>query len=82
VTRSITVRVLRTHLDEVLRAVQAGETLTVTRNGAPIAELHPFGRSRLVPRAVIARARATAPRIDADSFRADLDAAVDPSLDD
>jgi hypothetical protein len=33
----------------------------------------------LVSRELIARGQAAAPRIDADRFRADLDAVVDPS---
>jgi prevent-host-death family protein len=81
-TRTITQRELRNESGAVLRAVQAGETVTVTRNGTPVAELRPVGRARLVPREQIASARSAAPRIDADRFRADLDALVDPPLDD
>lgn len=81
-TRTITQRELRNDSGAVLRAVQAGETLTVTRNGTPVAELRPVGRARMVPRGLIASARNGAPHIDADRFRADLDALVDPSLDD
>lgn len=81
VTRTITQRELRNDSGAVLRAVEGGETLTVTRNGTPVAELRPVGRSRLVPREVIVRARQGAPRIDAAQFRADLDELVDPSLD-
>ena len=80
-TRTITQRELRNDSGAVLRAVECGETVTVTRNGTPVAELRPVGRSRLVPRDVIARARRGAPRVDAARFRADLDALVDPSLD-
>jgi prevent-host-death family protein len=80
--RTITQRELRNDSGAVLRAVQAGETVTVTRNGTPVAELRPVGRARMVPREVIAAGRDAAPSIDADRFRADLDALVDPSLDD
>ena len=79
--RTITQRELRNESGAVLRAVQAGETVTVTRNGTPVAELRPIGRARMVPRAVIARAGGAAPRIDADRFRSDVDAVIDPSLD-
>ncbi len=67
---------------ELLRAVQAGETLIVTRNGTPIAELRPIRPRRFVPRAVIAEAaEQEAARIDAHRFHADLSAVVDQSVD-
>ena len=81
VTRTITQRELRNDSGAVLRAVQAGESITVTRNGTPVAELRPVGRARMVPREVIARGREAAPSIDAARFRADMDAVIDPSLD-
>lgn len=80
-TRTISQRELRNDSGAVLRAVQGGETLTVTRNGTPVAELRPVRRARLVPREVIVGSQASAPHIDADRFRADLDAVVDPSFD-
>ena len=46
----------------------------VTCNGTPVGELRPIRRHRFVPRATIVDAAARAPRIDADRFRADLDA--------
>lgn len=78
--RIITQRELRNESAAVLREVQAGQTLIVTRNGAPIAELRPIQPRRFVPRAVIAEAAARAPRIDTSRFRADLDAVTDPSV--
>jgi prevent-host-death family protein len=76
-TRIITQRELRNDSAAILREVQAGQTLIVTRNGTPVAELRPIRLRRFVPRAVIAEAAARAARIDADRFRADLDAVVD-----
>jgi antitoxin (DNA-binding transcriptional repressor) of toxin-antitoxin stability system len=61
--------------------VQAGQTLIISRNGVPVAELRPVPPRRFVPRAVIADAARRAPRVDADRLRADLDAVADPSLD-
>lgn len=55
--------------------------MIVTRNGTPVAELKPVAVRRFVPRAVIAQAARTAPRIDAARLRADLDAAVDQRVD-
>lgn len=77
--RTIHQRELRNESGAVLRAVQAGETFVVTRNGVPVAELRPLARPEFVPRARVATAALRAPRIDARRFRADLDAAVDPS---
>ncbi|MDE2677626.1 MAG: type II toxin-antitoxin system prevent-host-death family antitoxin [Gemmatimonadota bacterium] len=75
--RSVTERQLRNSVAATLRRVEAGEHLTVTRNGTPVAELRPVGARRFVERAVIEAAATTAPRIDAERFRADLDALVD-----
>ena len=78
--RSINQRELRNASAEVLREVQAGRTIIVTRNGVPVAELRPIQPRRFVPRALIADAAAHAPRIDSGRFRADLDASVDHSI--
>ena len=80
-SRIITQRELRNDSGAVLRDVQAGQTIIVTRNGVPVAELRPIAPRRFVPRAVIADAAGRAPRIDARRFRADLDTVVDPSGD-
>lgn len=76
--RTISQRELRNDSATVLREVQAGHTLVVTRNGTPIAEIRPLPPRRFVPRAVIADAAARAPRVDYARLRADLDAVVDP----
>jgi prevent-host-death family protein len=80
-SRTITQRELRNDSAAVLREVQAGHTIVVTRNGAPVAELRPVAPRRFVPRAIIAQAAVHAPRIDAARFRADLDSVVDQSVD-
>ena len=79
-TRTITQRELRNDSAAVLREVQAGQTLVVTRNGTPVAELRPLPPRRFVPRALISDAARRAPRVDAARLRADLDAVVDPSV--
>jgi prevent-host-death family protein len=79
--RIISQRELRNDSAAVLRDVQAGQTITVTRNGSPVAELRPVSRRRFVPRSVIADAAARAPRVDLARLRADLDAVVKPSVD-
>ena len=80
-SRTISQRELRNDSGAILREVQADQTIVVTRNGVPVADLRAVPRRRFVPRAVIAEAARQAPRVDADRMRADLDAVVDQSLD-
>jgi prevent-host-death family protein len=80
-TKVITQRELRNDSAAVLREVQAGQTLIISRNGVPVAELRPVPPRRFVPRAVIADAARRAPRVDAGRLRADLDAVADQSVD-
>lgn len=80
-SRTITQRELRNDSAAVLREVQAGQTIIVTRNGVPVAELRPIPPRRFVPRAVIADAARRAPRVDAGRLRVDLDAVIDQSVD-
>jgi len=79
--KTITQRELRNDSAAVLREVQAGHVMIVTRNGVPVAELRPIRRRRFVPRAPIAEAAARAPHLDAGRFRADLDALIDQAVD-
>jgi prevent-host-death family protein len=81
-SRIINQRELRNQSAAVLREVEAGATIVVTRNGTPVAELRPIRPRRFILRATISQAAARAPRIDAGRFRADLDAVVDQRLDD
>jgi prevent-host-death family protein len=81
VKRIITQRELRNDSAAVLREVQAGQAVTVTRNGVPVAELRPLAPRRFVPRAVLAVAGPGAPRVDFARFRADLDAVADQTAD-
>ena len=77
----ISQRELRNDSAAVLREVQSGRCLIVTRNGVPVAELRPVAAGRFVPRAVIAAAIPLGPVVDGDAFRADLDAVVDQAVD-
>jgi prevent-host-death family protein len=81
VSRIITQRELRNDSGAVLREVQAGQRIIVTRNGVPVAELRPIEPRRFVPRAVIAAAAERAPRVDAHRFRDDLDAVASQTVD-
>ena len=81
VSRTISQRELRNDSGAILREAQGGRTITVTRNGVPVAELRAVPQRRFVLRAVIAEAARRAPRVDANQLRADLDAVVDQSVD-
>jgi prevent-host-death family protein len=75
----VSVRDLRNHGGQVLDRVVRGETLTVTKDGTPVAELRPVLRRSLPAAELIARAR-RAPKVDADLLRRDIDSVVDQSL--
>jgi prevent-host-death family protein len=76
---NVTVRDLRNHGADVLRRVEGGESLVVTRDGVPVAELRPLP-GHGVSAAELRRRWARLPVVDADRFRADLAAALDESL--
>jgi prevent-host-death family protein len=75
----VSVRELRNHGGDVLDRVEAGERLTVTRNGRPVAELVPLPRRELTLEEILRRARALPP-IDPAELRADIDAVLDTRL--
>ncbi|WP_232662251.1 type II toxin-antitoxin system Phd/YefM family antitoxin [Pseudonocardia sp. TRM90224] len=75
----VTVRELRNHGGDVIDRVEQGETLLVTRAGVPVGVLGPIPRPRLSATSLLARWR-NVPRIDADAFRSDIDAVIDPTL--
>ena len=75
-SREITQRELRNESGDIMRRLDDGETFIVTRNGVPVGELLPLRRHRFVAaEAAIAMFR-TAPGVDYDRFRADLDEAA------
>ncbi|WP_344629470.1 type II toxin-antitoxin system prevent-host-death family antitoxin [Streptomyces glaucosporus] len=74
----ITQRDLRSRSKEIMDAVQAGQSFTVTRDGHEIGELVPLRRRRrFVPRGEFAAMSRTAPGISLESFRADQEHAAD-----
>lgn len=75
--REITQRELRNDSGAIMRGVERGESYLITRNGTPIGKLIPLRRRTFVPRAEVMAAFATAPVLDADRFREDVDSAVD-----
>lgn len=78
--REITQRELRNDSGAIMRGVERGESFTITRNGTPIGRLIPLRRRTFVPREHVMAAFATAPVLDADKFRGEMDdlASQDP----
>ena len=75
--REISQRELRNDSGAVLREVERGETLIVTRNGVPVAQLSPLHRRKFVPVQAVMDLFRGAPALDRDAFFADIDAFVD-----
>jgi prevent-host-death family protein len=73
VAREITQRELRNESGDVMRALDAGESFVVTRNGVGVGELTPLRHRRFVDRAAALEAFANAAQIDSKRFRQDLD---------
>lgn len=76
---TVTIRDLRNHGGDVVDRVAAGEQVTVTRNGKPVAELRPV-RSRGIASATLLERWRRLPTVDADGFRRDVDGVIDQSL--
>lgn len=76
----VSVRDLRNYGGQILNRVEGGETMTITRDGSPVALLTPFPQPRLSAVALLESWK-NIPSIDADSLRRDLDRVLDPSLD-
>jgi len=75
----VTIRELRHRGGRVLERVERGETLTVTRDGHPVAELRPISGRALTAEVLLRRWRGL-PSVDARSLREDIDSVIDPSL--
>ncbi len=76
---NVSVRELRNNGGRVLQRVADGETLTVTMDGQPIAELRPVA-GRAVPAATLLKRWRHLPPVNAQQLRADLDRVLDASL--
>lgn len=76
---TVTVRDLRNKGGEILDRVARGESLVVTRDGDPVAELSPLRRRSAPPSELIARRRALPP-VDVDALRRDVDEVLDAAL--
>ena len=73
VARELTQRELRNESGEIMRRLDEGESFVVTRNGVPVAELTPLRRHRFVAAEAAVAMFRSAPAVDYQQFRADLD---------
>ena len=69
----------RNHGREVVERVEAGEQLTITRSGRPVAELRPV-RRRSITAATLLERWSKLPSVDPAALRRDLDRRLDNSL--
>jgi prevent-host-death family protein len=76
---NVTVRELRNNGGRVLQRVAHGESLTVTMDGQPIAELRPVA-GPAIPAATLLKRWRLLPPVDAQQLRKDLDQVMDASL--
>ena len=76
---TVTIRELRNHGRSVIDRVEAGESLIVSRDGRPVAELRPLPRKPLDAETLLERWRHL-PDVDPVAFRRDIDRVIDSSL--
>lgn len=76
---TVTIRDLRNHGGEVVGRVEAGQHITVTRDGRPVAELRPL-RARGVTAAVLLQRWRRVPAVDPEVLRRDVDTVIDQTL--
>lgn len=78
-----TVQQLASTTDELVRRAQVGEVITITDEGRPVKALMPHRPGdRFANKHDVLRNFASLPAVDPDRLRADLDAVIDPRLDD
>ncbi|MCA1735721.1 MAG: type II toxin-antitoxin system prevent-host-death family antitoxin [Actinobacteria bacterium] len=75
----VSIRDLRNHGGDVIERVIAGEIVTVTRSGRPVAELRPLRRAALNASALVARWQSV-PVVDGADLRRDLDLLITPEI--
>ena len=75
----VSIRELRNHGGDVVERVLAGECLTVTRSGKPVALLRPLPKQGIDATALLQRWK-NLPQVNAEEFRRDVDEILDASL--
>jgi antitoxin (DNA-binding transcriptional repressor) of toxin-antitoxin stability system len=72
----ISIRQLVADSGSVTRGLRQGRSYTLTLNGEPLARMVPIRRRRAVPKDEVLAIFATAPVLDVNDLRADLDETV------
>jgi antitoxin (DNA-binding transcriptional repressor) of toxin-antitoxin stability system len=72
----VSIRQLVADSGSVTRGLRQGRSYTLTLNGEPLARMIPIRRRRAVPKEEVLAIFATAPVLDVNDLRADLDEAV------
>jgi prevent-host-death family protein len=75
----VSVRELRNYGGQILDRVEGGESMTITRDGKPVARLIPLPTPRLTSAALLERWR-NVPAIDGDALRDDISQVLDLDL--
>lgn len=75
----VSIRDLRNHGGDVIERVIAGEVVTVTRSGRPVAELRPLQQAGLNASTLLARWQSV-PVVDGTDLRRDLDSLITPAV--
>ena len=78
----VSIRQLVADSGSVTRGLRQGRTYTLTLNGEPLARMIPIRRRRAVPKEEVLAIFATAPVLDVNDLRADLDEAVSQDVHD
>lgn len=76
---SVTIRELRNRGGSVVDRAARGELITITRDGEPVAELHPLPAAGVTAETLLARWRAL-PAVDPAALRADVDEIMNAEL--
>ena len=76
---TVTIRELRNSGGDVVDRAARGETITITRSGKPVAELHGLASAGLSAEALLERWQRL-PAVDPARLRDDIDAILDSSL--
>jgi|SRR6266700_4357384 len=77
---NVSVRQFVADSGSVTRGLRQGHAYTLTLNGEPLAKMIPIRRRQAVPKDEVLAIFASAPVIDVDELRFDLDAAVAQDL--
>jgi prevent-host-death family protein len=76
---NVSIRDLRNHGGEVVKRVEHGETVCITRDGRGVAELRPLENPRFTLPVILSRFR-DLPPMDPAALRRDIDEVLDSSI--